>query len=96
MDAIVFKKIRALLGGSLTLMVGAGAPLCKETHEFMRVCLGVPILQGYGCTEVVATASLTDMDEIGTEHVGNPYQVRYFQRELLKQFLIPNNSRELK
>ena len=96
LDAIVFKKIRALLGGSLTLMVGAGAPLCKETHEFMRVCLGVPVWQGYGCTEVIATASLTDNDEIGTENVGNPYQVIHFKRELLKPFLITNNSRESK
>ena len=60
----------------MTLVCCGGAPLCKETHEFMRVCLGVPILQGYGLTEVCASATLMDMDEMGTEHVGNPYQVR--------------------
>ena len=45
MDRIVFKKIRALLGGYMRLMLCGGAPLSKEVHDFMRVCIGAPLLQ---------------------------------------------------
>ena len=45
MDKIVFKKIRALLGGQMRLMLCGGAPLSKEVHDFMRVCIGAPLLQ---------------------------------------------------
>ena len=76
LDAIVFKKIRALLGGSMRLMLSGGAPLSKETHDFMRVCVGCPILQGYGLTEVAACATVMDMDDVATEQVGCPNQVK--------------------
>lgn len=32
-------------------MVAGGAPLSSETQRFMRTCMGVPFLQGYGLTE---------------------------------------------
>ncbi len=50
-------------------MMCGGAPLSKETHEFMRVCVGAPLLQGYGLTEVTACATLMTLDEISTEQV---------------------------
>jgi len=74
MDKIVFRKIRALLGGRMRLMLCGGAPLSKETHEFIRVCIGAPLLQGYGLTEVSACATLNAPDEIATEQVGPPNQ----------------------
>ena len=76
LDAIVFKKIRALLGGSMRLMLSGGAPLSKETHDFMRVCVGAPLLQGYGLTEVAACATVMDMEDMATDQVGNPNQVK--------------------
>ena len=45
MDRIVFKKIRALLGGYMRLMLCGGAPLSKEVHDFMRICIGAHLLQ---------------------------------------------------
>ena len=85
LDAIVFKKIRALLGGSMRLMLSGGAPLSKETHDFMRVCVGAPLLQGYGLTEVAACATVMDMEDMATDQVGNPNQVKekLFLRKLL-------------
>ncbi len=44
-DMIVFNKIRALLGGKMRYVIVGGAPLSKETHEFIRVCLGTCIVQ---------------------------------------------------
>ena len=45
LDRLVYRKIRALLGGRMRLMLAGGAPLSKEVHEFMRVCIGCPLLQ---------------------------------------------------
>ena len=76
LDMIVFRKIRILLGGKMRLMLAGGAPLSKEVHDFMRVCLGSTLIQGYGLTEVTACATLMSMDDLGTELVGIPNQVR--------------------
>ena len=49
-DRIVFNKIRALLGGNMRYVIVGGAPLSKETHEFIRTCLGITIVQvGFNC-----------------------------------------------
>ena len=55
MDKIVFIKIRALLGGRMRLMLCGGAPLSKETHEFIRVCIGAPLLQVSTNADLVST-----------------------------------------
>ncbi len=54
--------------------MAGGAPLSKEVHDFMRVCVGAPLLQGYGLTEVTACATLMSMDDLATEEVGVPNQ----------------------
>ena len=59
----------------MRLMLSGGAPLSKETHDFMRVCVGAPLLQGYGLTEVAACATVMDMYDMATDQVGNPNQV---------------------
>ena len=57
-------------------MLAGGAPLSKEVHDFMRVCLGSILIQGYGLTEVTACATLQAMDDLGTDVCGIPNQVR--------------------
>jgi long-chain acyl-CoA synthetase len=49
-NQLVYKKVRAGLGGRLRLISSGGAPLSKELGEFFWV-LDVPIYQGYGLTE---------------------------------------------
>jgi long-chain acyl-CoA synthetase len=49
-NLLVYKKIRAGLGGRLRLISSGGAPLSKELAEFFWA-VGVPIYQGYGLTE---------------------------------------------
>jgi len=49
-DQLVYKKVRAGLGGRLRLISSGGAPLSKELAEFFWA-VGVPIYQGYGLTE---------------------------------------------
>ena len=51
MDKLIFRGIRQLLGGKVRLMICGGAPLSPESHEFIRSCMGCPLLQGYSLTE---------------------------------------------
>ena len=64
LDLIVYRKIRKMLGGRVRLMFSGGAPLSPETNDFIRVCIGAPLLQGYGLTETNASATLTEMDQV--------------------------------
>jgi long-chain acyl-CoA synthetase len=46
LDALVFKKVAALIGGRMRFMVSGGAPLSAGTHEMIRNCLCVTMCQG--------------------------------------------------
>lgn len=72
LNAIICKKIRAMLGGEITHIVCGSAPLSPETHEFIRACLDVKLLQGYGLTETAAGASLMELTDLDTGRVGPP------------------------
>ena len=69
LDFIVFRKIRKMIGGRVRLMFSGGAPLYPETIDFIRVCMGCPLLQGYGLTETTACATLTEIDMVITPTV---------------------------
>jgi len=49
-NLLVYKKVRAGLGGCVRILCSGGAPLAKELAEFFWT-VGVPIYQGYGLTE---------------------------------------------
>lgn len=78
-DAIVFKKIRSLLGGQIRFMLCGGAPLSRETQRFINVCIGAPIGQGYGLTETCAAAAFTECDDISVGRVGPPLPCSYIK-----------------
>ena len=65
-DALVFKKIRAALGGRLTFALSAGAPLSAEVGEFIH-SVGIQVLEFYGLTETVGgTMTTFDACRYGT------------------------------
>lgn len=49
-DRLLFRKVRARLGGELTVPASGAAPLSKELSEFYDA-IGMPIVEGYGLTE---------------------------------------------
>ena len=49
-DAVIFKKVRAGLGGNMQYFFGGGALLDIELQRFFYA-IGIPIYQGYGLTE---------------------------------------------
>lgn len=72
LNRVVFKKVRAILGGELRMMLSGGAPLSPETEEFMNVCFCCPIGQGYGLTETCAGGTLCNDWDQSTGRVGKP------------------------
>lgn len=39
-DLLVFKKVRAVLGGNIRFLLSGGAPLSGDTQRFINICLG--------------------------------------------------------
>ena len=67
--------MRAALGGKIKLVLTGGAPLSAECHNFIRVCLGAKVLQGYGLTETTACATIMQPDDDSSVgRVGPPNQ----------------------
>ncbi|KAI8997256.1 hypothetical protein BDB01DRAFT_840661 [Pilobolus umbonatus] len=52
LDGLVFNQIKAQMGGRFRLGLSGGAPIAKETQQFLSTVLG-PILGAYGMTESV-------------------------------------------
>lgn len=48
------------MGGRVRLMMSGGAPLSPDTHEQIKVCLCVDVIQGYGLTETTSGATVMD------------------------------------
>jgi long-chain acyl-CoA synthetase len=70
-DAIVYKKIRAGVGGRIRFFISGGAPIGAELVEFFWA-IGIPIYQGYGLTETSPVVAVNTMkaNKVGT--VGRP------------------------
>ena len=50
-DAIVFNKMRAVLGGKVRIMLTGSAPLSEEVFDFLKVCFCTYFVEAYGMTE---------------------------------------------
>jgi long-chain acyl-CoA synthetase len=70
-DRLVYRRLRAALGGRTSYAISGGAPLGERLAHFYRG-IGIPVLEGYGLTETTAalTVNLPGQQRIGT--VGKP------------------------
>merc|ERR1719326_170582 len=57
-DMLVFSKTKKALGGRVRFCVTGGAPISKDTLQFV-VCALAPVVQGYGATETSAASTIT-------------------------------------
>jgi len=70
-DKLVYKKLRAALGGKVEWAVSGGAPLGERLGHFYRG-IGVTILEGYGLTETSAATTVSRPDALTIGTVGQP------------------------
>jgi long-chain acyl-CoA synthetase len=70
-DHLVYGKLRAALGGSMTHAISGGAPLGARLGHFFRG-IGITVLEGYGLTETTAGATLNLPDQVKIGSVGRP------------------------
>ncbi|XP_037315651.1 long-chain-fatty-acid--CoA ligase 4 [Pungitius pungitius] len=71
-NALLFGKVKKLLGGRVRMMMSGGAPLSSATQRFMNVCFCCPVGQGYGLTETCGAGTITEVADISTGRVGAP------------------------
>uniref|UniRef100_A0A8C1VBQ9 long-chain-fatty-acid--CoA ligase n=1 Tax=Cyprinus carpio TaxID=7962 RepID=A0A8C1VBQ9_CYPCA len=69
---LVFRKVRALLGGRLRVLLSGGAPLSAATQRFMNICFCCPVGQGYGLTETCGAGTISQLWDYSTGRVGAP------------------------
>ena len=60
LNALIFKNMRAIVGGRIRLLLSGGAPLSPDTHDYVRNALCLPLVQGYGLTESCACGTIMD------------------------------------
>ncbi|RMG50581.1 MAG: long-chain fatty acid--CoA ligase [Acidobacteria bacterium] len=68
---LVFDRIKAQLGGRVRFCLSGAAPLSVEVAEFFAD-IGLPILEGYGATEVCGPATLNRVHHPRIGTVGPP------------------------
>ena len=72
LNKLIFSNVTTIVGGRLKFMIAGGAPLAAKSHEFVRTVFGIKFAQGYGLTETVATATISDPHDARTGLVGPP------------------------
>ncbi|MFJ6213897.1 AMP-dependent synthetase/ligase [Streptomyces sp. NPDC092296] len=70
-DALVYRRLRAALGGRATHAISGGAPLGERLGHFYRG-IGFTVLEGYGLTETCAATAFNPYDKPKIGTVGQP------------------------
>jgi long-chain acyl-CoA synthetase len=70
-DPLVYRKLRAALGGRCRHAIAGGAPLNVRLGHFFRG-VGITVLEGYGLTETSAAGTVNRPDAVRMGTVGQP------------------------
>jgi len=70
-EKLIFSKTKMALGGRVRFCITGGAPISKDTLQFV-VCCMAPVMQGYGCTETSSASTLAVPFDLKMGHVGPP------------------------
>ncbi len=73
-DQYVYSKWRAVLGGNLKKIICGGAAVPQHLQHIFWAA-GMPVMEGYGITEVSGLFSITNFDALKFNTVGKPISV---------------------
>ncbi|MFM8927266.1 MAG: AMP-dependent synthetase/ligase [Rhodoluna sp.] len=68
-DVLVYKKLRAAMGGQVKYAISGGGPLGARLGHFYRA-IGLVVLEGYGLTETTAPVTIGRPDNVKIGKVG--------------------------
>ncbi|GHJ85609.1 hypothetical protein NliqN6_2011 [Naganishia liquefaciens] len=72
-DALVFRKVRALLGGNVKIITTGSAPISPDVLLTLKACFSCDVIEGYGLTETVGGITLNiPFDTVGFKTAGHP------------------------
>ena len=69
-DAVVFSKVKDILGGRVRVMVSGSAPINPEVAEFMEAIMCCPLFEGYGQTECTGPSFAQSIYDSSVGNVG--------------------------
>ena len=69
-DKLIFNKIRQVIGGKIKLIITGSAPIATDVIDTLKVCLCIPIVEGYGSTEGSICVRTLDIDPNAAGFVG--------------------------
>jgi long-chain acyl-CoA synthetase len=65
-----FREFKAAFGSNVTSIVTAGAALDARIHDFLQVVIGVPVRNGFGCSES-GTGNIFTPDDVAFQQPGS-------------------------
>jgi long-chain acyl-CoA synthetase len=71
-DRLVFNKVKSALGGRVRIILSGASPISPDVMDFLRICFGCHVSEGYGMTETSCLISCTLPGDNTTGHVGAP------------------------
>ncbi|MBA0641096.1 hypothetical protein Goklo_025685, partial [Gossypium klotzschianum] len=71
-DKLVFNKIKAKLGGRIRFLSSGASPLSPDVLDFLKICFGCRVVEGYGMTETSCVISSMEEGDNLSGHVGSP------------------------
>ncbi|XP_022652224.1 long-chain-fatty-acid--CoA ligase 1-like [Varroa destructor] len=70
-DRLAFRRVREILGGRISTIVSASAPLNPKVLEFFKVTVGCAVIEVFGSTEAMVVTATSPYDSTGG-HTGGP------------------------
>uniref|UniRef100_A0A7S3FX02 AMP-dependent synthetase/ligase domain-containing protein n=1 Tax=Strombidium rassoulzadegani TaxID=1082188 RepID=A0A7S3FX02_9SPIT len=91
-DKVVFKKIKALLGGNIQLMSVGSAPISPDVINFIKVCFSAEVIEGYGMTETSAGSVTSMFGELRRVQGGPVRNVKVKLRDIPEMGYLSSND----